>query len=84
MKEVFNGLEEQKTAWDTTDAQLRAERAAMDEAGSTADQDAKDAKDAAIAAHQDTKQGLIDQREAAMNARDDKERIINEAAALRE
>lgn len=56
----------------------------MDEAASTADQDAKDAKDAEIAAHQGTKQGLIDQREAAMNARDDKERIINEAAALRE
>lgn len=56
----------------------------MDEAASTADQDAKDAKDAEIAAHQTTKQGLIDQREAAMNARDDKERIINEAAALRE
>lgn len=56
----------------------------MDEAGATATQGDKDAKDGEIAAHQGTKQGLIDQREAAMNARDDKERIINEAAALRE
>jgi hypothetical protein len=56
----------------------------MDVAGATATQGEKDAKDAEIATHQGTKQGLIDQVEAALNARDDKERIINEAAALRE
>lgn len=84
MKDTFKGLEEQKKEWDDTDTRLRAERAEMDTAASTATQADKDGKDGEIAAHQNTKQGIIDGYNQAEQARDDKENLINEAARIRE
>lgn len=82
LKEVFKGLEEQKTQWEATAEELRLARAALDSDDATDDQ--RNTADEAINSHEELKQDIIDQYGEAMQARDDKENLINEAARMRE
>jgi hypothetical protein len=82
LKEVFKGLEEQKSAWEATAEELRLARAALDSDDATDDQ--RNTADEAINSHEELKQDIIDQYGEAMQARDDKENLINEAARMRE
>ena len=85
LKEVFKGLEEQKTQWETTAEELRNARAALDpDVNPDATDDDRQTADEAINSHEELKQDIIDAYGEAMQARDDKENLINEAARMRE
>lgn len=85
LKEVFKGLEEQKSAWEATAEELRLARAALDpDVNADATEADRTTADENIDAHEELKEDIINQYEAAMQARDDKENLINEAARMRE
>lgn len=60
LKGVFNGLEQQKNAWEATDTELRNARAALDNDENATDNDKQEA-DQAIENHQSLKDVLIGQ-----------------------